>query len=95
MVRWMVCLTGVILATGALADDWYTWRGPNGNGISSESGWNPVGASIAWEKELGEGYSSVSVKDGRLYTMGNKEGKDVIYCLNAGTGEEIWKTKHE
>jgi outer membrane protein assembly factor BamB len=91
----MNCLAVAALATGVMADDWYTWRGPNGNGISEESGWNPEGASIAWEKEIGEGYSSVSVKEGRLYTMGNREGRDIVYCLDAGTGDVVWEYDYD
>ena len=75
--------------------DWPFWRGPNGNGISTESKWNPLtlkkGAKILWKKRLGKGYSSVSIKDGLLYTMGYKNKKNTIYCLNAITGKEVWK----
>jgi outer membrane protein assembly factor BamB len=78
------------LAVGAFADDWYTWRGPDANGISKETGINSKGASKLWNKELGLGYSSVSVKEGRLYTMGNIDDMDVVYCLDAKTGKEIW-----
>jgi outer membrane protein assembly factor BamB len=80
----------VSLAFSAVADDWYTWRGPNGNGISAETGLNPKGASKLWTTELGKGHSTVSVIGGKLYTMGNLDDKDVVYCLNVKTGEKIW-----
>ncbi|MDF7799975.1 PQQ-binding-like beta-propeller repeat protein [Pontiellaceae bacterium B1224] len=89
MRKWILCLV-LFPILSVVADDWYTWRGPNGNGISQETGLNPAGASKVWETELGVGYSSVSVKDGRLYTMGNKDGQDIVYCLDANTGKEIW-----
>ncbi len=61
----------------AMADDWPHWRGPQHNGISSETDWmgdwpacQPV---ILWEQEVGSGFSSIVVADGRLYTMGNSE----------------------
>ena len=44
---------------------------------------------------MGTGFSSVSVSDGRLYTMGNREDVDTVYCLDAATGEEIWKFEYE
>ena len=72
------------------ADDWYTWRGPNGNGISSETGITGFETSPVWSKELGFGYSSVSVKNVRLYTMGHTDGTDTIFCIDALTGNEIW-----
>ena len=40
---------------------------------------------------MGTGYSSVAVSNGRVYTMGNRDKTDAIYCLNADTGAEIWK----
>jgi outer membrane protein assembly factor BamB len=90
MQKWLIGLVGLGIAAGAVADDWYTWRGPQGNGISKETGWNPEGAKKRWDKELGVGYSTVSVKDGKLYTMGHQEGEDIIYCLDAKTGDKIW-----
>ena len=39
---------------------------------------------------MGVGFSSVSVSGGRLFTMGNRDGNDVVYCFNAETGDELW-----
>ncbi len=85
----------LVLAAGGYCNDWPVWRGSDQNGISKETGWNPQGAKKLWTKELGAGYSAVSVKDGKLYTMGresdaDKDGKDTVYCLDAKTGKEIW-----
>ena len=89
----LVCMA--VLAN-AYGEDWSAWRGPSKNGVSAESRWKPVGAKVKWTKELGAGYSTVSVKDGKLYTAGHEPtGSDTIYCLNADTGEEIWKYKSE
>ncbi len=59
------------------ADDWPNWRGPQHNGISSETDWigdwpafEPV---IRWEQQVGTGFSSIVVAGGRLYTMGNSD----------------------
>lgn len=95
MKQWMVWMMTAAVATCGYGNDWPVWRGPGANGISEESGWQPNSAKIAWKKELGEGYSAVSVKGDKLYTMGHKpgadkQGEDVVYCLNAKTGEELW-----
>lgn len=95
MGKWMLSLMVAAIAAGGYCNDWPVWRGPDNNGISKETGWNPAGAKKLWTKELGDGYSSVSVKDGRLYTTGfssgdDKAGKDTVYCLDAKTGKEIW-----
>ncbi len=91
----IMMLGGLLFAVHAVADDWKIWRGPNANGISKETGWNPTAAKKRWEKELGVGYSSVSVNGDKLYTMGHKPGEekvgtDTVFCLNALTGKEIW-----
>jgi len=90
-------LTCVCSMTSLAADtaDWYQWRGPNRDGISSEKGWLSIwpegGPKELWRKSLGIGYTTVSVSKGRLYTLGNIDKTDIVYCLNADTGEELWK----
>ena len=82
----------LLLSAGILtAGDWPLWRGPANNGISAETGWKPSGIKkVLWEKNVGIGYSCMTVADGKLYTLGNKDGKDIIICLDAGTGDEKW-----
>ena len=78
----------------SFASDWARWRGPEGNGISSETDWKPqalAAPKFLWKARLGEGYSCVSVAEKRLYTMGNQDGNDLVYCLDAVTGKEAWK----
>lgn len=89
--RWMV-LVGVLLGwvSVGVAGDWGRWRGPNANGISSEDGWAPTAARELWRAELGVGYSAVSVVQDKLYTMGHLDGEDIVYCLDAKTGERNW-----
>lgn len=78
-----------------LGVDWYQWRGPNRDGISSEKGWTTSweGGSPKklWGTSVGIGYSAVSISKGKLYTMGNNNKKDTVYCFDANTGTPIWK----
>ena len=80
------------------ATDWPRWRGPNMNGISAETGWlakwSAEGPKQLWKVNVGAGYSAVAVGKGRLYTMGNRKNTDTIWCLNAATGEELWKQSY-
>lgn len=91
----LACVVAGAVAAGACGADWPQWRGPNSNGVSDEAGWNAKAAKKLWLKELGDGFSSISVKDGRLFTMGNIDGKDIVYCLDAATGKEIWTHTYE
>jgi outer membrane protein assembly factor BamB len=87
---------GVLVSSsfGAAAEDWPQWRGPNRDGISTEKAWSPAGqAEALWTKQVGLGYSTMSITDGRLYTIGfdGEAGRDVVLCLDALSGEELWR----
>jgi len=90
----MFFLLVVSTAAGPFALDWPRWRGPEGTGISAETGWDPQavasGADVVWKAQVGSGYSAVSVAGGRLYTMGNNGREDTVYCLDAGSGKTVW-----
>lgn len=74
---------------------WLNWMGNEHNGISVESGWSTdwteSGLPEVWRAEVGIGFSSVSIADGKLFTMGHKEGIETVYCLDALTGEIVWR----
>ncbi len=74
--------------------DWPRWRGPNGDGISRETAWDPHALvpepRILWEARVGPGFSNVVVSGGRLYTLGGDYEKDALFCLDAKTGKEKW-----
>ena len=77
------------------AEDWYRWRGPDLNGISQESGWQTqwpaTGPKLIWTASVGTGFSSFSVHEGRVFTMGNANNTDSVFCFDAGTGKLLWK----
>jgi outer membrane protein assembly factor BamB len=83
----------------AAAKDWPRWRGPQLNGISQEKGWLDQwpkdGPPVVWKTAVGVGFSSVAVAQGRLYTMGHKEGKDTVFCLDAVTGKPVWSHSYD
>lgn len=85
---------GAAAARAGAADDWTQFRGPHNNCTTTERGWVVRGAAEpVWKRNVGLGYSSVSVAAGRLYTMGYDEQakQDGVYCLDALTGEIIWE----
>jgi outer membrane protein assembly factor BamB len=77
---------------------WPRWRNPNGDGISNETGWDPMalslGPRILWNAEVGPGYSNVAIENGRIYTMGTKQ-QNAVFCIDAETGKEIWTSQFE
>jgi outer membrane protein assembly factor BamB len=83
-------------AAGAeMSADWPTWRGPARDDLSKETGllkeWPKEGPPLAWEaKGLGSGFSSVSVADGRIFTMGDTDGAEFVFALSATDGKQLW-----
>jgi outer membrane protein assembly factor BamB len=77
------------------ANDWPYWRGPDHNGISTEKNWlaqfPAEGPKQLWKNNVGTGFSSMSVSEDRVYTMGNAADTDTVFCFDAETGKQIWK----
>lgn len=92
---WALAAVFAALATPVLGADWPQFRGPQRNGISSETGWvsrwTGAGPRQLWAAKIGQGYSSIAVKGARVYTMGNSGNRDTVYCLNADNGRVIWR----
>jgi hypothetical protein len=98
----MACgaLAVVALAGPAPAgpNDWPGWGGPNRDGVSPETGllkeWPEGGPKLLWKvKGMGEGYSTPSVADGRIYLMGSKGGSEYTLALDEKDGSEVWSAK--
>ena len=103
----VICLfltAGVFILTPAFAGGsadkdetgWPRLRGPNGNGVSMETDWDPEaldkGPKLLWSADIGIGHSNVAIMDDRLYTMGFGKGETSALCLDSNTGEEKWRT---
>ena len=105
--RRSACAIAVLLMalpSAIWAEDWPNWRGPGRDGISQETDWDPGrltdGPDFLWRKQIGIGFSSMAVVDGRVYAMGNtgkqsdkndQDQTDVVWCFNAKTGDQVWK----
>lgn len=86
-------------AVGQSAVNWPQWRGPNRDGISKETGllkeWPAEGPPLVWKAMgAGRGYSSFSMSNGRLYTMGLRGDREFIVAFDLATGKEAWATAH-
>jgi len=80
--------------TTARASDWPHFRGPTRNGISDEKAWRSTWTGdipVAWKAQVGLGFSSIVVSDGRAATAGHADGKDSVFCFDAATGKLLWQ----
>jgi outer membrane protein assembly factor BamB len=92
----VVCAGHGMAQTGA---SWPQWRGSNRDGISKETGllkqWPAEGPPLVWKASgAGRGYSSFSVANGRLYTMGLRGDREFVIAFDIANGKEAWATAH-
>ncbi len=82
------------------ASDWPSWRGPNQNGVSDETGlvssWSLEGENLIWRSDF-SGRSTPVIMNGRVYALG-RTGTDVdrsaiLTCFDAGDGKVIWEER--
>ena len=87
------------LAASAQSTDWPQWGGPQRNFKSDAKGlansWPATGPRRLWSRELGEGYSGISVSSGILYTMYRKGGQEIVTALESDTGKTSWEYSYE
>jgi outer membrane protein assembly factor BamB len=79
--------------------NWPQWRGPNRDGISTETGllkqWPTAGPPLVWTtKGAGTGYSSLAIANGRIYTMGLRGDREYVIAFDVATGKQAWATAH-
>ena len=77
------------------AGEWPQWRGPGRENKSPETGlldsWESAPPKLLWMADgLGEGYASVSIADGRIYTTGNLSDGQAVIALSLDGGKVLW-----
>ena len=76
-------------------NQWLGHFGSNRNGMSSETNlnldWFNSEPKRLWKIEIGTGVSGVSAYDDRLFSMGNMNDSDTVYCISAKDGSILWK----
>jgi outer membrane protein assembly factor BamB len=90
--------TTLFLPSAVLAE-WTQWRGPARDGKSAETDllekWPEGGPKLLWKIDtLGEGYASYSVAGGKLFTQGQKDGRQYLMAIDTATGKTVWEIRH-
>jgi|GEM_PF-22466 len=90
----LICLG--LSGQAAYAENWAEWRGPQHNGISTETGIATSWAkdkNVAWSVKLpGQGGATPVVWEDRIY-LTSSEGDDLVVMGISTAGKELWKTK--
>jgi len=82
----------MFFSAAAPGADWPHYRGPAQDGSTAEgiAAFPAGGPRELWRVQLGTGLSSVTVADGRAFSAGYQDKKEVLHCLNASTGKTLW-----
>ncbi len=87
----------LIGAACAFAQDWPQWRGLNRDGkvsgFTAPAAW-PKELTQKWKVTVGLGDSTPALVGDKLYVFVRQGDDEVILCLNAADGTELWKNKY-
>ncbi len=91
----VILIAIVLFNAQSVRADWPQWLGPDRTGLSTETGylktWPKNGPDVVWQKNLGAGFSGISVANGRVFTMFAEGDDEFVICLNEESGDEIWR----
>ena len=94
----LVAAVIAVSATCAPAQDWPQWRGANRDakvaGFTAPKEW-PKELTQKWSTPVGVGDATPALVGNKLYAFSREGGDEVIRCLDAATGKELWKDKYE
>lgn len=83
-----ICLAAC-LAVPAKGDDWSSWRGPNGDGVSSLD-W-PAEPGKVWQVDVGEGHAAPVVDGEKIFVHSRVANDEVVTALDAKSGKTLWR----
>lgn len=90
---WALSLLSLVV-TGRAEAQWNRFRGPNGSGVDSASGY-PVEFSpsknLVWKTSVPYAQSSPIVVGGRLFLTATEGDRLLTICVDAKTGRELWR----
>jgi outer membrane protein assembly factor BamB len=98
MNKLIIAILYIALCTSLTAQDVAQWRGPNRDGIYTETGlmkkWPDGGPKLLWHyDELGDGHTSAAVTSNAIYTTGMINGKGNIFAFDL-KGKLLWKKEY-
>jgi len=93
-----VLVTFLILSSSySFCQDWPQWRGINRDskvtGFKAPSTW-PTQLKQEWKVSVGFGDATPVLSGNKLYLNTRQEDQEVVLCLDAETGKEIWKNSY-
>lgn len=87
----------IFSSTDSLSQDWPQWRGISRDskvtGFKAPASW-PTELKQEWKVTVGFGDATPVLSGNKIYLNTRQGNDEVILCLDAGTGKELWKDKY-
>jgi outer membrane protein assembly factor BamB len=88
----------LLIGNCVAAQDWPQWRGPNRDnkvvGFAAPKEW-PKELTKKWKVTVGKGEGSPLLVGDKINVFARQGDEEVTLCLDAATGNEIWKDKYK
>jgi outer membrane protein assembly factor BamB len=93
-----IFVTLIVLSSAAsFSQDWPQWRGINRDskvtGFKAPATW-PAGLKQEWKVTVGFGDATPVHSDNKIYLNARQGTDEVVLCLDAKTGKELWKNQY-
>jgi outer membrane protein assembly factor BamB len=79
--------------------DWMNWRGPNREGIVTDTNWNesldPQELTSRWKQTLGDSYSGPIILGDTIFTTESQKGLERVHAFELATGKTRWSRDWE
>lgn len=88
--------TSLLIVAALLTQDWPQWGGATrdfdaGAGAALAATWPEGGPALRWRHDLGDGYSSLALADGVLYTSFRRGEEEVVVAMDPADGRRLWE----
>ena len=96
-MRILIAAFCLLSTAAASAQDWTQWRGPARDGVIPAAvvpkQW-PAAVKRGWSMEIGEGYSSPVVSNGRVFVHSRRDPEEVVTAIDVASGKVAWQQKY-
>jgi outer membrane protein assembly factor BamB len=97
MISVIMAALVLLSSLSSYSQDWPQWRGINRDGkvtgFKAPKTW-PKELTQAWKITVGTGDATPALVNGKIYLSTRQGTDEVVLCLDAATGKEIWKNAY-
>lgn len=91
----LIPLVSLVASSVLIAADWPQFLGPSRDGRTAAEGlaeeWPAEGPRVLWKVSVGMAFSGPVVVGDRVFVVHRKGNEEVVQCLEAATGKQVWR----